>query len=417
MTNRVVTFGCRLNIYESEVMKNLADEQGRKDCIIVNTCAVTKEAERQAMQEIRKLHREDPDKKIIVTGCSAQINPSMYLGMKEVFQVIGNHEKLKKETYLSDDSRVGDIMEVKEALSYPVGKFEKKARGYLQVQNGCNHRCTFCTIPYGRGNSRSVPIGQIVEHINHMQENGVQEIVLTGVDVTDYGHDLPGTPTFSQMLKRILTLCPTLKRLRLSSLDPVEVDDEFFEVLSMPQVLPHLHISLQAGDDMILKRMKRRHLRKDILDFCQKARMVRPDVIFGADIIAGFPTESDDMFENTRKIVEEGDLTFLHIFPYSPRPGTPAARMPQNTRETIKKRAKILRLEGEKMIEKHGSSFIGKTINFLVEKKTDHAIFGKTDHFFYAQCEIAGLSKSIDIGAIVPVTVSGLNKDQLIVSM
>ncbi|MDZ4322746.1 MAG: tRNA (N(6)-L-threonylcarbamoyladenosine(37)-C(2))-methylthiotransferase MtaB, partial [Alphaproteobacteria bacterium] len=334
MTTEIVTFGCRLNAYESEVIREKALSAGLTNAAIFNTCAVTAEAERQARQAIRKYRRENPDTKIIVTGCSAQISPETYSKMPEVDQILGNREKMEEKYFLPLPAHerviVNDIMSVKETAEHLIAGFDGKARAFIQVQNGCNHRCTFCTIPYGRGNSRSVPLGVIVDQTRLLLEKGFKEIVLTGVDITAYGEDLPGTPTLGQIVKRLLAHVPELPRLRLSSIDSVEVDEDLLQVFEHePRLMPHLHLSLQAGDDMILKRMKRRHLRQDAIDICHKFRTLRPDTTFGADIIAGFPTETEEMFENTLRIVDECDLTFLHVFPYSPRQGTPAARMPQ----------------------------------------------------------------------------------------
>lgn len=369
---RVVTFGCRLNIYESEVMKDHAKKAGLNDAIIVNTCAVTSEAERQARQAIRRARRENPDAKIIVTGCAAQVNPKSFSDMPEVNQVIGNDLKLKAETWSQPATErvvVNDIMSVKETARHMISGFESHARAFVQVQNGCDHRCTFCIIPFGRGNSRSVPMGEIAEQVKSLVARGYNEVVLTGVDITSYGPDLPGQPTLGQMIRRLLALVPDLKRLRLSSLDPVEMDEDLWALIGAePRFMPHLHLSMQAGDDMILKRMKRRHLQKDIYDVVARARQLRPDIVFGADIIAGFPTETDEMFANTMKTVEECDLTFLHVFPYSPRPGTPAARMPQVDGSIRKERARILRDIGVRQVEKHLATLVGKTVTLLVEK-------------------------------------------------
>ena len=377
----LVTFGCRLNTYESAVMKSHAEAAGLNDTIIFNTCAVTKEAERQARQAIRRAKREHPNKKIIVTGCAAQINPESYGAMCEVDRVIGNDLKLEAKTWQdpsSDKVLVNDIMAVEETASHLVDGFEGRARAFLQVQNGCNHRCTFCIIPYGRGNSRSVPIGEIYKLVQSVVEQGYKEVVFTGVDVTDYGLDLPGKPTFGQMIKRVLALVPDLPRLRLSSLDPVEIDDDLWDLIANePRLMPHLHISLQAGDDMVLKRMKRRHLRADIVNMVEKARQLRPDIVFGADIIAGFPTETDEMFDNTRRIIEECEIIHNHIFPYSVREGTPAAKMPQVNGKVIKERAAILREAGEKQLNKFLKLEIGKTRQVLIEKDCT----GHTEHF------------------------------------
>ena len=378
----LVTFGCRLNTYESEVMRSHASNAGLDDAIIFNTCAVTKEAERQARQAIRKARRKNPDAMIIVTGCSAQVNPDMYSEMDEVDQIIGNDLKLQAGTWQGiggEKVLVNDIMSVKETASHLIEGVEGHARAFIQVQNGCDHRCTFCIIPYGRGNSRSVPIGAIVEQVRTLVEKGYNEIVLTGVDVTSYGPDLPGQPTLGQMIRRVLALVPDLPRLRLSSLDPVEIDEDLWRLIAEePRLMPHLHMSLQAGDDMILKRMKRRHLRKDAIEMCERARALRSDIAFGADIIAGFPTETDEMFENTMRIVEECDLTFLHVFPYSERDGTPAAKIPNQVPHDVRKqRAAALRTLGETQMQKFLNSQINKTAQIIVEKGN----IGRTENF------------------------------------
>ncbi|MBN8543471.1 MAG: tRNA (N(6)-L-threonylcarbamoyladenosine(37)-C(2))-methylthiotransferase MtaB [Alphaproteobacteria bacterium] len=379
MSIEVVTFGCRLNTYESEVMKSHAEAAGLKDTIIFNTCAVTAEAEKQARQSIRRARRENPNARIIVTGCAAQVHAEDFKAMPEVNAVLGNDEKMKPAPYLSVDTeraQVNDIMSVKETASHLVASFDGRARAFIQVQNGCNHRCTFCIIPYGRGNSRSVPIGEIVAQVRTLVENGYNEVVFTGVDVSDYGKDLPGEPTLGQMMRRVLAQVPELKRLRLSSIDAVEVDDDLYRLIAEePRLMPHLHVSLQAGDDMVLKRMKRRHLRKDIVEFCEKVRSLRPDMVYGADIIAGFPTETNEMFENTLRLVEEVNLTYLHVFPYSARMGTPAAKMPQVTMALRKERAARLRDAGEKQVAKYLQTCVGKTMNIVVEQggKTGHS--------------------------------------------
>ncbi len=377
----LITFGCRLNTYESEVMRDHAKNAGLENAIIVNTCAVTKEAERQARQAIRRAHKKNPDAKIIVTGCSAQINPDVYAGIKGVSNVVGNDAKLEGATWQGLGRAkvlVNDIMSVKETASHLVEGFEGRARAFIQVQNGCDHRCTFCIIPYGRGNSRSVPIGAIVDQVRTLVAQGYHEIVLTGVDVTSYGPDLPGKPTFGQMIRRVLALVPELPRLRLSSLDPVEIDEDLWTLIAEePRLMPHLHLSAQAGDDMVLKRMKRRHLRQDILDVVNRARDLRPDIAFGADIIAGFPTETDEMFENTRALIEEADLVYAHIFPYSEREGTPAARMPQVDHQVRKERAAILRETAERQHEKYLKKYMNKSFQIIVEKEN----FGHTENF------------------------------------
>ncbi|MBP9829420.1 MAG: tRNA (N(6)-L-threonylcarbamoyladenosine(37)-C(2))-methylthiotransferase MtaB [Proteobacteria bacterium] len=413
-SNQVITLGCRLNTYESEVIQDLATQAGVANTVFINTCAVTAEAERQARQTIRKIHRNNPNAQIIVTGCSAQINPSQYQKMPEVAKVIGNEEKMQPSTYKNlqsaDKVVVSDIMEVRETAAHLVSGFDGKARAFVQVQNGCDHRCTFCTIPFGRGNSRSVAIGEIVAQIRKLLENGYQEIVFTGVDITAYGADLPGQPTLGQMIRRVLSLVPELKRLRLSSLDPVEIDEDLWQIIgSEEKLMPHLHLSLQAGDNLILKRMKRRHLREDAIRFSQRAKTLRPDVVFGADLIAGFPTETDEMFENSLRIVDECSLTYLHVFPYSPRPGTPAARMPQLDGNIIKERARQLRLQGEAAITRTFGQFVGKSVNVLVEELSEGLVKGKTDHF--APIQIVG---SASIASVIPVKVTDITNQHLI---
>lgn len=398
---QLVTFGCRLNTYESEVMRGHAKAAGMDDAIIFNTCAVTKEAERQARQAIRKARKDNPNAKIIVTGCSAQISPEAYAEMPEVDRIIGNDLKLKAETWGEggrNEARilVNDIMSVKETASHLVEGFEGRARAFIQVQNGCDHRCTFCIIPYGRGNSRSVPIGEIVNQVRALVASGYNEIVMTGVDITSYGPDLPGSPTLGQMIRRVLALVPELPRLRLSSLDPVEMDDDLWRLIAEePRLMPHLHMSLQAGDDMILKRMKRRHLRADAIEMCRRARSYRPDIAFGADIIAGFPTETEGMFLNTLNIVEECDLTFLHVFPYSERPGTPAAKMPQVFPEVRKERAARLRAKGEEQLTKFLKFHVKQERQVIVEKEN----YGHTEHFAPVR-----LDRTLPAGSLISVT-------------
>ncbi len=409
----LVTFGCRLNTYESEVMRNHAKNAGLGDAIIFNTCAVTKEAERQARQAIRRARRENPEAKIIVTGCSAQIAPQTYAEMDEVDKIIGNDLKLKAETWkgfggLEGTERVlvNDIMSVKETAGHLIEGVEGHARAFIQVQNGCDHRCTFCIIPYGRGNSRSVPIGEIAEQVRKLVDSGYNEIVMTGVDVTSYGADLPGTPSLGQMIRRILALVPELPRLRLSSLDPVEIDEDLWRLIAEEvRLMPHLHMSLQAGDDMILKRMKRRHLRADAIEMCRKAREYRPDMAFGADIIAGFPTETDEMFQNTLNIVEECDLTFLHVFPYSERPSTPAAKMPSVPVPVRKERAAALRKLGDKQVEKFLRFHVKQKRQVIVEQDN----IGRTEHFAAVE-----LDKPCKVGSLVNVETCGINGTSLI---
>ena len=386
--NKIITFGCRLNTYESEVMKTLSAQSGLDGAFIINTCAVTAEAERQARQEIRKIRRDNPLSKIIVTGCAAQINPHVFSQMEEVDQVIGNQEKMELGTYTriaqgqTERVQVNDIMSVRETAAHLVSGFEGKARAFVQIQNGCDHRCTFCTIPYGRGNSRSVALGEIVAQINTLLENGYEEVVLTGVDITAYGGDLPGTPTLGQTLRRLFALVPKLKRLRLSSLDPVEMDEDLWNLIGTEdRLMPHLHLSLQAGDNMVLKRMKRRHLREDAIEFCKRAKSLRPQVVFGADLIAGFPTETEDMFENSLRIVDECDLTFLHVFPYSARSNTPASKMPQVEKHVIKERASRLRAKGQEALTRFFTSCVGQHVPVLVESVENGLIQGKTNQF------------------------------------
>ena len=411
MEKSVISFGCRLNTYESEVIRDLIkDVEG--STVVFNTCAVTSEAERQARQAIRRMRKENPDIKIIVTGCSAQTSPKIYESMDEVDLVLGNEEKLKKEFYSFEEKikvRVNDIMAVKETSLHFVSGFDEKSRAFLEIQMGCNHRCTFCIIPFGRGNSRSVPLGEIVDVSRKIVEQGYNEIVLTGVDLTSYGEDLPGAPTLGQMLKRYLALIPNLKRLRLSSLDPAEVDDDIMYLIKTEsRLMPHFHISLQAGDDLILKRMKRRHLRADVIEFCQKVRELRPDAVFGADIIAGFPTETNEAFENTVRLVKECNITYLHIFPYSPRPGTPAARMPQVKKETIKERAKILRKLGEEQLDKFLKNQIGLESTVLVERVQK----GHTEH--YAPVCLENIPEDIMVGSLIKMRFQDVKHGKLI---
>lgn len=371
MSQEIVTFGCRLNTYESEVIRLALQKADLQNVIVFNTCAVTQEAERQAMQAIRKAKRKNPDQKIIVTGCAAQINPQKYANMIEVDQVLGNEEKLSHHNYLENAAKinVNDIMEVKDTALHMVASFDGKARAFIQIQNGCNHRCTFCTIPFGRGNSRSVAIGAITQQVKLLVEQGFNEVVLTGVDVTDYGLDLPGKPTLGQMIKRLLNLVPNLPRLRLSSIDVAEIDDELFNLLtSEPRLMPHIHISLQSGDNMILKRMKRRHNREQVIEFCNKVRALRPGVAFGADIIAGFPTETDEMFQNSLDLIAEAGIAHGHIFAYSKRDDTPAARMPQVAPQIRKTRARQLREACAVQLDKLIQANIGTNQQVIIEQ-------------------------------------------------
>ncbi|MEQ8440355.1 MAG: tRNA (N(6)-L-threonylcarbamoyladenosine(37)-C(2))-methylthiotransferase MtaB [Alphaproteobacteria bacterium] len=406
----VVTFGCRLNAFESEAIGELVTEAGRDDVIVVNTCAVTAEAERQARQTIRKLRREHPEKEILVTGCAAQISPETYGAMPEVSRVIGNREKLEAETYGGEARAriaVDDIMSVEETAGHLISGFGGRARAFVQVQNGCDHRCTFCVIPYGRGNSRSVPAGAVIEQIRVLVENGVQEVVLSGVDITSYGPDLPGSPTLGQLVRRILKLVPELPRLRISSIDCIEMDDDLLRVIAEEErLMPHLHLSLQAGDDMILKRMKRRHLRDEAIALTRRLKELRPDTVFGADLIAGFPTETDAMFENTLSIVDECDLTWLHVFAYSERPGTPAARIPNQVPKPLRKeRAARLRTAGEAAAERYMQTLIGKMAHVLVEQNDT----GHTEGF--APVRVEGGAPD---GAILPVRLTGVSDGRLV---
>jgi threonylcarbamoyladenosine tRNA methylthiotransferase MtaB len=375
------TLGCRLNAYETEAMKELAAEAGLSGAVIVNTCAVTAEAVRKAKQEIRRLSRDNPGAPILVTGCAAQTEPETFASMAEVTRVIGNHEKMQGATWnalraeltapdligRTEKIRVDDIMSVRETAGHLIDGFGRH-RAYVQVQNGCDHRCTFCIIPYGRGNSRSVPAGVVVEQIKRLVGNGFNEVVLTGVDLTSWGADLPGGPRLGDLVMRILKLVPDLPRLRISSIDSIEADDNLMQAIATePRLMPHLHLSLQAGDNMILKRMKRRHSRDDAIRFCEDARRLRPDLVFGADLIAGFPTETEEMFTNSLKLVGDCGLTFLHVFPYSPRKGTPAARMPQVRGPAIRERAARLRAAGDAALARHLAAEVGRERAVLVE--------------------------------------------------
>jgi threonylcarbamoyladenosine tRNA methylthiotransferase MtaB len=370
----VVTFGCRLNAYESEIIRKQAAADGLSDAIVFNTCAVTGEAVRQARQAIRKARRERPGAKLIVTGCAAQIDPAAFGAMPEVDLVLGNAEKTQAGSYVPAPElgrvRVNDIMSVRETAGHLIDGLKDRARAYVEVQNGCDHRCTFCIIPYGRGNSRSAAAGEVVAQVKRLAAQGYREVVLTGVDVTSWGTDLPGQPTLGQLVARILKLVPELPRLRLSSIDAAEIDADLMRCLAEePRLMPYLHLSLQAGDDMILKRMKRRHSRAAALKLVADVRAVRPDTAFGADLIAGFPTETDAMFENTLSLVEEAGLSFLHVFPFSPRPGTPAARMPAVARAVVKERAARLRAAGEAALARHLRRQVGRTVMGLVERE------------------------------------------------
>ncbi|OWJ78141.1 tRNA (N(6)-L-threonylcarbamoyladenosine(37)-C(2))-methylthiotransferase MtaB [Haematobacter genomosp. 1] len=403
------TLGCRLNAYETEAMRELSAAAGLDNAVIVNTCAVTAEAVRKAKQEIRRLRRENPDAAVIVTGCAAQTEPETFAAMPEVTRVIGNHEKMQADTwrgiarapdFIGETERVtvDDIMSVRETAGHLIDGFGRH-RAYVQVQNGCDHRCTFCIIPYGRGNSRSVPAGVVVEQIKRLVDRGFNEVVLTGVDLTSWGADLPAEPRLGDLVQRILRLVPDLPRLRISSIDSIEADEALMQAIATePRLMPHLHLSLQAGDNMILKRMKRRHLRDDAIRFCEEARRLRPDMVFGADIIAGFPTETEEMFANSLKLVDDCGLTFLHVFPYSARKGTPAARMPQVDGRSIRDRAARLRARGDERLRLHLAEQAGREHRVLMENPR----LGRTEQF----TEVRFATDQPE-GQIVPARITG----------
>ncbi|MDF1794615.1 MAG: tRNA (N(6)-L-threonylcarbamoyladenosine(37)-C(2))-methylthiotransferase MtaB [Thalassobaculaceae bacterium] len=410
-SHRVETFGCRLNAHESDLIQGHLAASGAGDTIVVNTCAVTSEAERQSRQAIRRLIRENPDAQVVVTGCAAQIDPDRYAAIPGVARVVGNEEKLRPETWNApaDDTPrilVNDIMSVRETAAHLVTEAQCRERAIVQVQQGCDHRCTFCVIPFGRGNSRSVPMGVIVDQARALVASGYREMVLSGVDITSYGGDLPGRPSLGQMVRRLLALVPELPRLRLSSVDPVELDDDIWRLLeSEPRFMPHLHLSLQAGDDMVLKRMKRRHLRDDAIRVVERARALRPDVAFGADVIAGFPTETEAMHANTAALIRDLGLQYLHIFPYSPRPGTPAARMPQVHGDARKARAAELRAIGAETLARWLDTRIGTYDRVLVERDA----MGHGESF--AEIRVSGGAAA---GEIVEVTLTGRDGTVLI---
>lgn len=411
----IVTFGCRLNAFEAEVIRREAEGAGLSDTIVINSCAVTNEAVAQARQSIRKLKRERPGARIVVTGCAAQTQSGMFAEMTEVDRVVGNDDKMRGDAWrqardafdlgASEKVAVSDIMAVKEMAPHLIdGYASGLPRVFVQVQNGCDHRCTFCVIPYGRGNSRSVPMGAVVDQVRALVARGHAEIVLTGVDLTSYGADLPGAPKLGMLTKQILRHVPELKRLRISSIDSIEADSDLLDAIADDaRLMPHLHLSLQSGDDMILKRMKRRHSRQDAIAFCDQVRRLRPDTVFGADIIAGFPTETDEMFSRSLDLVEECGLTFLHVFPYSPRPGTPAARMPQVAGGAIKQRAKRLRAAGEAALRQRLQAEIGATRDVLIESDAQ----GRTEH--YLPVAIAGER----VGSVVPLRIAGSDGERL----
>jgi threonylcarbamoyladenosine tRNA methylthiotransferase MtaB len=415
----VITFGCRLNAYESEVIRNNAEAAGLGEAVVVNTCAVTAEAVRQAKQAIRRIARERPGARIVVTGCAAQVEPATFADLPNVGRVIGNEEKLDAKSWRAtrdaldapafgigqeEKIAVNDIMSVKETAAHLIDGLEGRARAFVQVQNGCDHRCTFCIIPYGRGNSRSVPMGEVVAQVQRLTERGYREIVLTGVDLTSYGGNLPGAPKLGALVKQILKHVPELARLRLSSIDSVEADRDLIDAFaSERRLMPHLHLSLQAGDDMILKRMKRRHARADAISFCAELRRLRPDVVFGADIIAGFPTETEAMFAQSLQLVDECGLTHLHVFPFSPRPGTPAAKMPQVARAVVKERAGRLREKGAAALVRHLDSEVGTRRRVLMESDN----IGRTEQF-------TPVHVAAQAGAMIDVAISGHDGRQLI---
>jgi threonylcarbamoyladenosine tRNA methylthiotransferase MtaB len=451
--NKIITFGCRLNAYESEAIKEALKKSDQKNLIVFNSCAVTSEAERELRHAVRRARKDNPLAKIVVTGCAAQIDPEKYARMEEVDLVLGNQEKSKAESYLENFTnipsaekiinsnadiahkdqiffenkksaatflnpydtskiKVNDIMSVKDTAPQLVSYFENKTRAFLEIQNGCNHRCTFCIIPFGRGNSRSVAFGEIVDQVKKMVAAGHKEVVFTGVDISGYGEDLAVKITLSGMIKRLLKLVPELPRLRLSSIDVAEIDEEFFEILkNEPRFMPYLHLSVQSGDDVILKRMKRRHNRAQVLEFCAKARQIRPDITFGCDIIAGFPTETDEMFLNSVKLIEEAGIIFTHIFPYSKRDGTPAAKMPQINGAIIKERAKILREAGASELQKFLKTQVGKNVSVIVEKDG----VGKSENFL--DVKIAGGGKKLKAGEIFTVKVVGVEGNSLVANI
>ncbi len=410
--NSLINLGCRLNIYEGEIIKNHLNNNNIKNVTVINSCAVTAEAEKKVAYEIRKAKRTNPKNKIIVTGCAAQIDPKKYHNLKEVDLVLGNKEKLLSDVWgnlnFSKPIQVDNILSEKKTIPSTIEKFDGKSRAYIEIQQGCDHRCTFCIIPYGRGNNRSVPAGEIVERIKKIVSNGYKEVVLTGVDITDYGKDLPAQPTFSNLIKRIIKLVPDLEQLRLSSIDCAEIDEEFWDLLSEKKLMPHFHISLQAGNNMILKRMKRRHSREMAINFCNKVLSKRKEATFGADFITGFPTETDEMFRDTLNLVDQCHLTHLHVFPYSPRVNTPAARMPQVDKYIIKNRAKTLRQMGMEKLKQRLSKKVGKKDLILIEKIQNENSIGKDQNFFNVI-----VNEKIKEGDIVKCVYTGVNNDML----
>jgi threonylcarbamoyladenosine tRNA methylthiotransferase MtaB len=421
MSVDVITFGCRLNTYESEVIRRQARAADLPETVVFNTCAVTAEAVRQSRQAIRRLKRERPEARIVVTGCAAQTEPGRFADMPEVALVLGNEEKLSAQAWRAhrdvlarapfgiaaeEKVAVNDIMMVTQTATHLIDGVEGHARAFVQVQNGCDHRCTFCIIPYGRGNSRSVPMGEVVTQVRTLCARGYREVVVTGVDLTSYGANLPGAPRLGTLVKQILKHVPELERLRLSSIDSVEADPGLLDAFASDErLMPHLHLSLQSGDDLVLKRMKRRHLRADAVAFCRQVRRLRPDVVFGGDIIAGFPTETEDMFARSLDLVEECGLTHLHVFPFSPRPGTPAARMPQLAPDIVRDRARRLRENGEAAMCRHLDAQVGLTRKVLTEFNG----IGRTEHFTPVR-----LAASVTPGMILDLTFAGHNGRQLL---
>lgn len=412
MTIEVITFGCRLNVFESEAIKRAAEAGAQNNLIVVNTCAVTAEATRQARQSIRRLRRDHPEAAIVVTGCAAQVEGAAFSAMPEVSRVIGNGDKLHQKTWAQDFSinrqsaPVSDIFAFREAVLPPLDKFDGHTRAFLKVQDGCDHRCTFCIIPYGRGASRSVPMGAVVERVRALTENGVKEVVLTGVDMTSYGGDLPGTPKLGALVKAILKYVPELPRLRLSSIDAVEADRDLMDAFAdEDRLMPSLHLSLQAGDDLILKRMKRRHSRADAISFCAEMKKLRPDLAFGADIIAGFPTETEDMFQRSLDLLAECGIVYLHAFPFSPRPGTPAAKMPPVAGNLVKERMKRLRAKGDALFRAHLQAQIGATRQVLTEANG----FGHAEDF-----SLVKLPGKMPRGVLAPFKIMGVSEKALI---
>ena len=409
MSGHVVTFGCRLNAYESEVIRGHLDAAGANETVVVNTCAVTAEAERQARQAIRRLRRERPGARIVVTGCAAQLDPGAYAAMPEVDRVLGNREKLERASYDAGGAPIaaGDIMTANETAGHLVAGLDGRNRAVVQVQTGCDHRCTFCVIPYGRGNSRSVPLGEVIDQARALTGNGYRELVLSGVDLTSWGRDLPGRPTLGQAVRRLLAQVPALARVRLSSIDPAEIDPDLERLIATePRLMPHLHLSVQAGDDLVLKRMKRRHSRADVISLCEKLRARRPGLVFGADLIAGFPTETEAMFANTLALVEDAGLTYLHVFPYSERPDTPAARMPAVPKSVRRERAARLRAAGEAAMARFLAAQVGGEARVLVEREG----LGRSEQFAAVEFEpVLGRP-----GEIVNLQITAARADRLV---